>query len=1017
MASFKKTYDTDSIVLRRIFAVNPDTNGRISANTFLVTGANGLGSFQDAVSFLSTISVPTSIVGGSGVSVTNTNGVYTIATSSIGVSDLTSTTIGLGQIYNSTILVAGTNITFSSNANQLIINGQAGGGGGLAASDLTSTTMGLGSLGYISTPQLTSSLRGLGSLGYLSTTQLASTIANLGQIYNSTILVAGTNITFSSNANQLIINGQAGGGGGLAASDLTSTTKGLGLLGYISTPQLISSLQGLGTLGYVSTAQLASTIANLGQIYNSTILVAGTNITFSSNANQLIINGQAGGGGGLAASDLTSTTMGLGSLGYISTPQLTSSLRGLGSLGYLSTTQLASTIANLGQIYNSTILVAGTNITFSSNANQITINGQAGGGGGLAASDLTSTTKGLGSLGYLSSLSAFNSGTVYYLNWSQAGPTYPYKALQPTITSGSQQSDVNSIATNTDRIIQTFQTSTILPSFISAGIWDLNLFVKSDSYYVSVYYKLYKLHNGTPVQIGTNSSSIGISPADGSTTVQVVISIAVPYTTLDAGDTVYIELHGVNSDISLSHSLTIYYEANTYSHVHTTFLESVTELSTISGLGSLGYISTASLVSSVAGLGTYGYISSVGLQSTIEGLGSFRYLSSFTTISSANLSSGSLFASFLSSQRITASSITANKFVGDGSLITNVPNLGVTYITAGTGIGVNTNTGNVTVSNTGVLSITQGSGISITGGSGSFTITATGGVAGTVATADLVSTVIGLQINTTSTTMGLGLLGYISSLATISSLNISSGSLFASFLSSQKIMVSSINANKFIGDGSLLTNLPGSGLAITDLTSTVTGLGTFGYLSSAAELISSPQLTSSLVGLGTFAYISSLTLRSTIQGLGTIGYLSSSAELISSPQLTSSLIGLGTFGYLSSAAELISSPQLTSSLLGLGTFGYTSSLTLQSTIQGLGTFGYTSSLTLQSTTQGLGTFGYLSSFNTLSSLNISSGSLYTSTTSTTEITAGRVNFGTLYVNNAPIIFDQYGNLQLSFQTL
>jgi len=66
---------------------------------------------------------------------------------------------------------------------------------------------------------------------------------------------------------------------------------------------------------------------------------------------------------------------------------------------------------------------------------------------------------------------------------------------------------------------------------------------------------------------------------------------------------------------------------------------------------------------------------------------------------------------------------------------------------------------------------------------------------------------------------------------------------------------------------------------------------------------------------------------------------------------------------------------------------------------------------------GLGSMFYISSFDTLSSLNISSGSVYTSTTSTTEITAGRINFGTLYVNNIPIVFDQYGNLQMSFQAL
>ena len=625
MASSKKTYDTDSIVLRRIFAFNPDTNGRISANTVLVTGSNGAGSFQDTVGFLSTLGVPTSIT-------------------------------NLGQIYNSTILVAGTNITFSSNANEITING----GSGIAATDLTSTTM------------------GLGSLGYLSTTQLISTIDNLGQIYNSTILVAGTNITFSSNANEITINGQAGGGG-LAATDLTSTTKGLG------------------------------------------------------------------------------------------------------SLGYLSTTQLISTIVNLGQIYNSTILVAGTNITFSSNANEITINGEAGGGGGLSDTDLTSTTKGLGSLGYLSS---------------------------------------------------------------------------------------------------------------------------------------------------------------------------------------------------------------------------------FATISSLNISSGSVFASFLSSQEITASSITANKFVGDGSLITNVPNSGVTSITAGTGIGVNTTTGAVTVSNTGVLSITQGTGISITGSEGSFTIEATGGTAGTVATADMVSTVIGIQLRATSSLtsslQGLSYMGYLSSFATISSLNISSGSLFASFISSQKIMASSITANKFIGDGSLLVNVPGTGgLGITDLTSTVRGLGTAGYLSSLTLLSTIDNLgqiyNSTILVAGTNITFSSNINQITING---------DSGGIALPTLVSSIEGLGTFQY-------ISSTQLISSIEGLGLMG---NLQLTSSIEGLGTFQYISTSQLTSSIEGLGSMRYLSSFNVLSTLNMSSGSVFTSTMSTTETNAGRLNFGELY-NNGTKLIDANGNILFSFQTL
>jgi hypothetical protein len=573
---------------------------------------------------------------------------------------------------------------------------------------------------------------------------------------------------------------------------------------------------------------------------------------------------------------------------------------------------------NLGQIYNSTILVAGTNITFSSNANEITINGQAGGGGDVTVTNLTSTSIGLGSLGYLSSPSIFNSGTVYYLNWSQAGPTYPYKALQPTVTNGGLQFDTTAIPANSEALIQTFQTSTILPLFIPSGIWDLNLFVNTTSSYIKIYYKLYKLNSGTSTLIATSPSSF-IIPSDDST-VQVSLSEFVQYTPITAGDTLYIEIYGINTNLLSPQSVTVNYENGKYSHLHTTFLQSVTEFSTIQGLGSLGY------------------------------------LSSFNTISSLNISSGSIYASLLSSQQITASSIRANNFVGDGSLITNVPNLGVTSITAGAGIGVNTTTGAVTVSNTGVLSITQGDGISITGSDGSFTITATGGTAGTVAAADLVSTVIGIQLRATSSLtsslQGLSYMGYLSSFATISSLNISTGSIYASLLSSQQIMASSMTANKFIGDGSLLTNLPGSGLATTDLTSTVIGLGTSGYLSS-------------------------LTLLSTIENLGQI---------------------------------------YNSTILVAGTNITFSSNINQITINGQAGGGGLAASDLTSTTMGLGSISYISSFNTLSSLNISSGSIYTSTTSTTETNAGRLNFGELY-NNGTKLVDAYGNILFSFQTL
>ena len=589
--------------------------------------------------------------------------------------------------------------------------------------------------------------------------------------------------------------------------------------------------------------------------------------------------------------------------------------------------------------------------------------------------------------------SSGSSGTTYYLNYSVAGVPYGINnnALQVSLTNSSQNTDLNvSIPYNSGNgtLIRRFYTSTSIPSFIPGGIWDLNLFVSTDSYYIRVFYKILKLASDgiTITQIGTNSVSSDIYPTNN-TISQITLSIEIPYTVLNAGDIVYIEIYASNSDTSGSHTLTVYYEDSTYSHLHTTFLQSVTtsisslnistgslfasfvssQQVTASSIRATMFIGDGSMLTNITGTG--GGLGTTDLTSSLVGLGTLNYLSSFNKISSLNISTGSLFASFVSSQQVTASSIRATMFIGDGSLLTNLPGgTGVTYITAGEGISIDANTGSVT-------------------------ITATGITTGTI-----------VDVNLTSTIFGLAKFGYLSSFTTISSLNISSGSLFASFISSQQVSASSITANKFIGDGSMLTNITGTGggLGTIDLTSSLVGLGTLNYLSSFATIsslnissgslfasfVSSQQLTASsitatiFIGDGSMLanILATTDLTSTVTGLGSIGYLSSSAELISSPQLTSSLIGLGSIGYLSSSAELISSPQLTSSLVGLGSMLY------------------------------------ISSFDTLSSLNISSGSIYTSTTSTTETNAGRLNFGTLY-NNGVQLVDQYGNILFSFQTL
>ena len=143
------------------------------------------------------------------------------------------------------------------------------------------------------------------------------------------------------------------------------------------------------------------------------------------------------------------------------------------------------------------------------------------------------------------------------------------------------------------------------------------------------------------------------------------------------------------------------------------------------------------------------------------------------------------------------------------------------------------------------------------------------------------------------------------------------------------------------------------------LPSTVIGLGTSGYLSSASL---GPYLASTNTGLGTVGFVSTsffnAKIASTIEGLGTFGYLSSA--IVTGP-IASSLTGLGTLGYVSSS-------QLTSSLVGLGTLGFISSSQLVSTVTGLGSINYLSTSQLVSSITGLGTANYVSSTQLVSTV-------------------------------------------------
>ena len=236
------------------------------------------------------------------------------------------------------------------------------------------------------------------------------------------------------------------------------------------------------------------------------------------------------------------------------------------------------------------------------------------------------------------------------------------------------------------------------------------------------------------------------------------------------------------------------------------------------------------LASSITGDGSQIFnlnaISSLSLQSTVRGLGTIGYLSSFNSISSLNISSGNITTSTLRT-----SFLSTNLIVG--TVITQTLN----PFSAGAQLGFGSNT-----SQNGFY------------GEGHFRSTFTQVIQPTLDN-DGFSNVV--RING----------------------NISSQIIFVSSMTAESI-------SSFFYGGIEKYNY----ISTTALQSTITGLGTLGYISTAGGGLSQSNLTSSIIGLGTVGYISSTQLQSTVRGLATVGYVSSAS-------LYSTVVGLGTIGY------------------------------------------------------------------------------------------------------------------------
>ena len=358
----RRGYDMDLTVLRSLFALDPNTNIPISTN-WLMT-ADGIGGVQwkGLASYMSTVSI-----------------------SNISMFDTTLTNNPYRHnitITNGGLFVDGAPVTGSGlNIVQLASSLQGLGTFGYVSTlSLYSTVTGLGTAGYVSSATLNATIAALGTTGYVSTISLYSTVAGLGTAgyvstaqYNSFSNLIYNNISYISSGNlnstttnlfgyiQDIINSQ--GNGSISSFTVNGTanfysTLSVGTFYYINgnistlSTSIGNTIVNLGTTpGYLSS--LNSRSLSTGMITLSSInfmdtvtgvkqLVAVTNGVFKVNGASIT--------GDVTTGNLTSTVIGLGTTGYLSTVVFT---------GVVSTANLVGLIssANLNGIVSSANLV------------------------------------------------------------------------------------------------------------------------------------------------------------------------------------------------------------------------------------------------------------------------------------------------------------------------------------------------------------------------------------------------------------------------------------------------------------------------------------------------------------------------------------------------------------------------------------------------------------------------------------------------------------------------------------
>ena len=455
----KRGYDMDLTIFRSLFALDPNTNIPISTNLLMTSDGIGGIQWESLAWYTSTVSI-------SNIKILDVNTANAIPVHNLTIQNGNLLVDGAGAI--------GSGISIIQLASSITGLGSAG---YVSTTSLYSTVAGLGTAGYVSSATLTKTVAALGTTGYISTTSLYSTVAGLGTagyvstaqfnsfsnfIYNPVSYISSGNL-FSTSISLLgyidgFVNSQ---GSAISSFTVTGTvnffsTLSIGTFVYVNgnistlstsvgdaivnlgtTPGYLSSLQSqvlsTGTIG-LSSINFVDTVTGVTQ------LVAITNGIFQVNGASIT--------GDVSKGDLTSTVIGLGTAGYlssivwdsvISTANLTdlistanladlissANLTGLISTanlsGLISTANLTDLIstANLNGLVNSadlTGLISTANLTdLISTANLTDLISTANLTGLISTSffdtQITSSLIGLGNLGFLSSYNTRNVST------------------------------------------------------------------------------------------------------------------------------------------------------------------------------------------------------------------------------------------------------------------------------------------------------------------------------------------------------------------------------------------------------------------------------------------------------------------------------------------------------------------------------------------------------------------------------------------------------------------------------